>query len=137
MAAAEGRRTCGLEAIKLEDGTITRDQVQIEAEVTRYSEALFQGSHAVGTGNASPTDSGIPFQPRSDRLGDFLVGLPRLSGDESALLDLPVNVPDLKEAVKAACAGRSPGLDGLNYEFYKAVFSWVGPAMGDSLNTML
>jgi hypothetical protein len=65
------------------------------------------------------------------------VGLPRLSGDESALLDLSVNVLDLEEAVKAACAGRSLGLDGLSYEFYNAVFRWVGPAMGDSLNTML
>jgi hypothetical protein len=137
LAAAEGRRACGLEAIKLEDSTITRDPAQIEAEVTRYFEALFQGRHAVGTGNSGPSDSGTPFQPRFDRLGDFLVCLPRLSVNESALLDLPVNVPDLEEAVKAACVGRSPGLDGLSYEFYKAVFGWVGPAMADSLNTML
>jgi hypothetical protein len=126
LAAAEGKRACGLEAIKLEDGSITRDPALIEAKVTRYFEALFQGRHAVGSGNSVPSDSGPPFQPKFDRLRDFLVGLPRLSVDESALLDLPVNVPDLEEAVKAASAGRSPGLDGLSYEFYKAVFGWVG-----------
>jgi hypothetical protein len=135
LAAAEGKRACDLEAIKLEDGSVTRDPVRIEAEVTRYFEALFQGRHAVGAGNSVPSDSGSPFQPKFDRLGDFLAGLPRLPADESALLDLPVNIPDLEEAVREAAVGRSPGLDGLSYEFYKAVFSWVGPAMADGLNT--
>ncbi len=58
LAAAEGKRACDLEAIKLEDGSITRDPVRIEAEVTRYFETLFQGRHAVGAGNAVPSDSG-------------------------------------------------------------------------------
>ncbi len=136
-AAAEGKRACDLEAIKLEDGSITRDPGRIEAEVTRYFEALFQGRHAVGLGNSVPSDSGSPFQPKFDRLGDFLVGLPRLSVDESTLLDLPVNVPDLEDVVNGAATGRSPGLDGISYEFYKAVFRWVGPVMADGLNTML
>jgi hypothetical protein len=39
--------------------------------------------------------------------------------------------------VEKASVGRSPGLGGLTYEFYKAVFVWVGPAMVDALNTML
>jgi hypothetical protein len=50
LAAAEGKRDCDLEAIKLEDGSMTRDPALIEAEVTRYFEALFQGRHAVGSG---------------------------------------------------------------------------------------
>ncbi len=60
-----------------------------------------------------------------------------LDGDKSALLNLPINLPDLQEVVEKASVGRSPGLGGLTYEFYKAVFVWVGPAMVDALNTML
>jgi hypothetical protein len=130
-------KECGLNAIKREDGSFVRDPVQIEAEVVRYFEALFQGRHAVGVGNLAPADSGSPFQLSFDRLDDFLGGLPRFSGDDSTLLDLPVNIPDFEKAVEATCGGRSPGLDRLSYEFYKAVFRWVGPAMADGLNSML
>ncbi len=52
-------------------------------------------------------------------------------------MDLPANVPDLEMAVGTASTGRCPGLDGLNYEFYNAVFMCVGLAMADGLNSML
>ncbi len=68
--------------------------MQIEAEEVRYFEALFQGRHAAGVFNLAPADSGSPFQPSFDRLDDFLRGLPRFSGDDSTLLDLPVNISD-------------------------------------------
>ncbi len=57
--------------------------------------------------------------------------------EKSALLDLPINLPDLQVVVEAASGGRSPGLDGLTYEFYQAVFGWVSPAMVDALYTLL
>ncbi len=60
-------------------------------------------------------DSGLPFEPDFRRLGDFLLGLPSLSEDDRASVDLPINVPDLERAVEEASLGRSPGLDGLSY----------------------
>ncbi len=48
---------------------------------------------------------------------DFLVALPTLSQVDREDLELPINVPDLREAVDSAAAARSPGLDGLSYEF--------------------
>lgn len=57
-------------------------------------------------------------------------------GADSALMDLPINMSDLEKVVEATKRGRSPGLDGISYEFYKAIFKWVGPAMADSLNTI-
>jgi hypothetical protein len=82
-------------------------------------------------------DSGSPFSPNFDRLPDFLAGVSALSAEERDLVDLPVNLPDLEKAVEAASAGRSPGLDGLSYEFYWTVLPWVGPVMVDALNAML
>jgi hypothetical protein len=107
------------------------------AEVVKYFEALFQGRHRAGVGDLSPVDSGLPFQPDFMRQGDFLQGLPSLAEDDMAAVDLPINVPDLERAVEDASLGRSPGLDGLSYEFYKKVMPLVGPVMADALNAML
>ncbi len=60
-----------------------------------------------------------------------------MSEEDRDLVDLPINLPNLEMAVEAARASRSPGLDGLSSEFYRAVLTWVGPAMVDALNTML
>ncbi len=43
LAAAEGKRACDLEAIKLEHGSITRDPGRIEEEVTRYFQRMVVG----------------------------------------------------------------------------------------------
>jgi hypothetical protein len=60
-----------------------------------------------------------------------------LDAEEVALLDLPTNLPALQVGVETGSEGRSPRLDGLAYQFYQAVFGWVGLAMVDALNTML
>jgi hypothetical protein len=115
---------------------VARDPGQVEEEVVKYFEALFQGRHVGGEG-AAPVDSGSPFRPDFVRLGDFLKDVPVLEADESTLLDLPINMLEMQAALETASVGRSLGLDGLTYEFYKAVFGWVGPPTVDALNTML
>jgi hypothetical protein len=137
LEGAERRRR-GIESIRKKDGSVLTEPAELEAEVVRYFEALFQGRHGGGgVGGQGPVDSGSPFLPNFARLGDFLQGLPVLSASDRDLLDLPVNIPDLERAVAAASVGRSPGLDGLSYKFYRAVLGWVGPAMADGLNSML
>jgi hypothetical protein len=51
-------------------------------------------------------------------------------------MDLLVDVPDLDKAMEVASTDRDPRLDGINYEFYKAFFEWVGSAMADGLIAM-
>jgi hypothetical protein len=114
LAGVENRHGTSLEAIKRVDCSVSRDPKQIEAEVICYFEALFQGKYALGTGNQTPVDSGSSFQPDFVGLDDFLCGFPNLSVSDSALLDLPINVPDLKRAMEAASIGRSLGLDGIS-----------------------
>ncbi len=59
---------------------MARDPGQVEEEVVKYFEALFQGRH-VGGDVAAPVDSGSPFRPDFVRLGDFLRDVP-MSGVE-------------------------------------------------------
>jgi hypothetical protein len=113
------KRWGGIEAIRAVDGAIITDPSKVEAEIAGYFEALFQGRHKVG--DQGPVDSGSPFCLNFERLGDFLQGLPVVSDADRDLGDLPVNVPDLENAMAATSLGRSPGLDGLSYEFYRAV----------------
>jgi hypothetical protein len=116
------KRWDGIETIRAVDGAIFTDPSKVEAEIAGYFAALFQGRHKVGEGDQGPVDFGSPFCPNFERLGDYLQGLPIVSDTDQDLLDLPVNVPDLEKAMAAASLGRSPGLYGLSYEFYRAVF---------------
>ncbi len=127
------RRRRGIEAIKKEDGSILIEPVEVKAEVVSYFETLFQGRHREGVGARGQWTLAPPFSPTSRGWET----LPVLSASDRDLLDLPVNVPDLERVVAAANKGQSPGLVGLSYEFYRAVFGWVGPAMADGLNSML
>jgi hypothetical protein len=49
------------------------------------------------------------------------------------MLEAPFTLEELSEAVKQAANGRSPGLDGLPYEFYKAMLPFVGPPLLETL----
>ncbi len=64
---------------------------------------------------ARSEDGPHDFQPDFERLYDFLVGLPVFIAVDSALMELPINFPDLKQTMEAASTGRGLGLDGISY----------------------
>lgn len=118
-------------------GQIISDAAEVEQNILDYFEALFQGRHTATAEQPEPFDSGFPFTPDFNLLPDFLTNLQKLDQDQSNLLDLPINIPDLVKAADEAAIGRAPGLDGLPYEFYRTVLPVIGTQLADSLNTML
>jgi hypothetical protein len=46
-------------------------------------------------------------------------------------------MPELAAAVQEAAPDKSPGLDGLSYEFYRTILPLVGPPLLTALNAML
>ncbi len=67
----------------------------------------------------------------------FLPGLPRLPRAQREALKAPFTYSELVAAVQDAASGRSPGLDGLPYEFYKSTLHLVGLPLLEALNAML
>ena len=127
----------GLCAVRTEDGTVLTAPADVEAEVSRFFEALFHGRHVASAAASGPVDSGSTFQPNPDLFPGLLNGLPSLSADQQAVLELPFTLPELEAAVEAAAPSKAPGLDGLSYEFYQSTLDYVGPALLDALNAML
>ena len=107
----------------------------MEAEVTEYFSALFQGRHVASPDG--PVDSGHTFQPDEAFFPAFLEGLPSLSEEDKEALEQPLTLGELQEAVEGAAPHKSPGLDGLSYELYKTTFTEVGPPLLDAFNAML
>jgi hypothetical protein len=107
----------------------------VEAEVTDYFSALFQGRHVASPD--SPVDSGHTFQPDEALFPAFLDGLSSLSAEEKEALEQSLTLGELQEEVEGAVPHKSPGLDVLSYELYNATFTEVGPPLLDAFNAML
>jgi hypothetical protein len=140
LLAQEGKhgKAPDLEAVKSSGGTILRDPEAVEAEILSNFEALFQGRHVTTPDCPEPHDSGKTFTTtRPEAAANFLAGLPTITPDQQAALDRPFELHELKEAVATAASNKSPGLDGLSYEFYNATFPLTGPPLLQALNSML
>jgi hypothetical protein len=74
----------------------------VEREVSSYFEALFQGRHVPSANASGFVDSGSSFQLDLDLLPGLLDGLPSLSPDQQAKLELPFTLGELQSAVEAA-----------------------------------
>jgi len=138
-AAQEARfgPAAGLHAVKTADGAILDAPADVEREVSAYFEALFHGRHVAAAGAAEPLDGGRRFVPDDQLVGELLEGLPAISSEDASHLERPFTLQELQLAVESAAAAKSPGRDGLSYEFYAATFPLVGPALLDGLNAML
>ena len=116
----------GLCAVRTEAGLVLSSPEAVEREVSSYFEALFQGRHTPSANASGFVDSGSGFTPNPDLFPGLLDGLPSLSPEQQAELELPFTLGELQSAVEAAESSKAPGLDGLSYEFYKAAFGQVG-----------
>lgn len=129
--------TTGLTAVKKADGTILTEPDEVREEVFQYFDTLFHGRHETTPTCPEPFDSGRPFcgNPRDEEL--LLEDLPTLDPQQAAELETPFTIEELEVAVLAASNNKSPGLDGLPYEFYKKTFASTGPVLLSALNAML
>ena len=72
-------------------------------------------------------DTGCPFISDDSELPDFLSGLGKLSSESKAKLIKNLSYEEVEFIVKHDCSSnKSPGLDGLPYELYKATWDIIG-----------
>ena len=82
-------------------------------------------------------DVGKPFEPDFTHLDDFLKDLGKLSPNSREVIEKPVTIEELEFALKKSSNNKSPGLDGLPYEFYKKTKDVVSETLVEVLNTQL
>ena len=110
--------------------SVTRDSEEIENSIVDFFTALFNGQHRTVPGSDEPIDTGVGFTPDRSREGEFLSD--RLGKVKPELFDSLLKeftVEELKLALKSCARERSPGLDGLPYEFYQSVQNIIGPTL--------
>jgi len=106
---------------------VLTDPASVEAEIVSYFDALFNGRHVATMAAPEPVDSGHSFVPDFSSFPAFSSHLHQLTPQQSSTLTTPFQLLELAAVLDSAPAGKSPGLDGLPYEFYKRVFHLVGP----------
>ena len=114
------------------DGKIESNKDKIEVEVTSFFGKLFRGQHG-----KNGVDTGQTFKPDNTHLGEFLEGLGKLSLQSQQQVEKPIKYEEIEEALKQAENNKTPGLDGLPYEFYKATKDMIGEALVSVLNDQL
>ena len=68
------------------------DPGQIELEITKFFETLFNGQHRTVPGSPDPVDTGILFEPNLQDLPEFMQGLGNLSPEDRVALDAPLTL---------------------------------------------
>ena len=99
---------------------VSEDEVAIEEEIVKFFKALFNGHH-----NTSLEDTGEPFKADDSELNYFLQDLSALPDDERDNLIKEMKIEELEGIVRDCDHNKSPGLDGLCYEFYQETFSII------------
>ena len=99
---------------------MSEDKATIEEEITKFFQALFNGHH-----NTSLENTGKPFKPDDSELDYFLQDLSALPDNERDNLVKDMKIEELEDIVSKCNHNKSPGLDGLCYEFYQETFSII------------
>ena len=114
------------------DGQIVRDKKAIEGAVMSFFHALFNGFH-----NRRLENTGAAFIPNYHHLNEFLEGLGTLNDVDSLEMEREVQIQELEEILKECKRNKSPGLDGLPYEFYCSVWTVISNDFKDILQCQL
>ena len=75
---------------------------------------LLQGHHR-SNGEIEETS----FQPDDEMMEDFLGNLPAPTQQEMETLSCEISEEEVKLVIENSSNNKSPGLDGISYEFYK------------------
>ena len=109
-----------------------KDKNKIEDEVLHFFNALFNGHHGPDL-----VDRGVPFVPDWSNLGELFDGISEISNSERITLVRDIEKSELDEVVKKCPTMKSPGLDGLTYEFYVKVWDTIGNKFQEILQVQL
>ena len=96
---------------------MSEDKAIIKEEINKFFEALFNGHH-----DTNLEDTGEPFKADNSDLDYFLQDLSALPDDDRDNLVKGIKIEELEEIVGHSDHNKSPGLDGLSYEFYQETF---------------
>ena len=96
---------------------VSEDKATIKEEITKFFEALFNGHH-----DTNLEDTGEPFKADNSDIDYFLQDLSALPDIERDNLIKEMKIEELDEIVGKSARNKSPGLDGLSYEFYQETF---------------
>ena len=105
-----------IKALKM-GNIVSEDEVAIEEEITKFFRALFNGHHST-----SLEDTGEPFEADNSEINYFLQDLSTLPDNERDNLVKEIRMEELEEIIGECKNNKSPGLDGLCYEFYLETF---------------
>jgi len=120
-----------LQTLKI-NGNVCKDSEAIEEEALSYFTALFNGFH-----DNQMQNTGSSFKPDNSHLSFFFNRLSALSNEERNGLTEPMTLEELEFVVKDCKKNRSPGLDGLSYEFYQATFQLIKDELLQVLQSQL
>ena len=101
----------------------------IEKEIMDFYEALYNGHHRSSEDQPKPVNTGVAFQQDSTYLEDFLQHIPSMNEDLKEKIQEPLKLEEILEAIESASNNKSPGLDGITNEFYKATAHQIGPTL--------
>ena len=105
-------------------GVTLTDPSDIEAEVTTFFKALFNGYH-----DTSLNNTGSPFIPDNSGLDEMLTDLSSMNIEDSQKLEIDISEDELEFVISKCSTNKSPGLDGLCYEFYKCTWFIISVAL--------
>ena len=126
------------EVLVEKDGALIKERIvldkreDIEVEVLSYFKTLFQGYH---TSNGEVSTE--PFSPDFSNLDYFLQGVGQLDPGDSQGLTQPITLEEVQWAIQDSSNNKSPGLDGLTSEFYKATSTYISDELVQVFNDQL
>ena len=118
-------------------GIEIEDTEQIETEIKEYFSALFNGHHRSDLAGGPPVDTGAPFIPDYTDLEEILEGVGELEPVEAEGLEGDITLDEYFQALEQVSKNKSPGPDGIPYEFYCKVKHIIGPKMVQIINSQL
>ena len=114
------------------NGNVIDDQKKIAEEVLGFFYPLFNGHHS-----ANGVNTGTPFVQDLTHLQEFLKPLSKLDDTTRDSIEKPFEMDELEEAIKDTKPHKSPGLDGIPYEWYKKCFPYISEELLSTLNSIL
>ena len=105
--------------------SIVHKKEDIESDIIRFFDPIFAGNDLKEDGS----DTGVSFKQDSKYLDSFLRNLSVLTEEDKASLNKPISWEEFKSVFKKLPQHKSPGSDGLPYEFYVKLFHIIGETL--------